>query len=343
MKILYFGTNHAKSIKPLMELDREHQIVGVLEWSPKGSASKEFLRQIYHYGKNFRGGIKTLRSFAKRKNIPHINTQSCPMDTGEFQEKAKELQPELICVSYFGDRIPLNILEIPKYGGINAHGSYLPNYRGAIPWFWQYYHMEKEGGVTIHRLTEREDEGEILLQEKFPIELGLKEEALLHRITELATKLMTKTVREIEQAGKIQGKSKGKQPEEKPTKQSHHGKGQRKKHEETSRNLFKGRCIQRGEKFIDWENWDVKRVYHFLRGTGAMELNPPYLGGFWEVVDYRELKGPSENTPLMAKGLQPGDIEKSKEGYRLICKNGEVRLKSRWSMKDLIRQLLTAR
>ncbi len=317
LNILYFGTNHPKSMKPLYALDQEHQIVGVVEWSPKESAPKRVLRQIYHYGKGLRGEVKTLRSFAKKRKIPHINNHSCPINSIEFEEKIKTLQPDLICVSYFGDRIPLSIIEIPKYGGINAHGSYLPNYRGAIPWFWQFYNMEKEGGVTIHRLTEEEDQGEILLQEKFPIELGLTEDRLLQRITEHTTKLMVETVRGIEKTGKV-------------------GYENQKMKQEAPKNLFKGHCIQRGEKFIHWDNWDVKRVYHFLRGTNAMELEPPYPGGVWEVQDFKKKESICKKEAYRENQPQPGELKKTKEGYRLLCKNGEVLLKYQFSFKALI-------
>jgi len=301
LNILYFGTNHSKSIKPLYALAQEHQIVGVVEWSPKEDTVKKILRQIYHYGKGLRREVKTLRSFAKNRKIPHINTHSCPITSGEFEEKIKNLQPDLICVSNFGERIPLNIIEIPKHGGINAHGSYLPNYRGAIPWFWQYYNMEKEGGVTIHRLSEKEDQGEILLQEKFPIELGLQEEQLLQRITKYTTKLLMETVEEIEQTGGIgsnEGKIIPKEPE----------------------NLFKGRCIQRGEKFIDWNTWEVERVYHFLRGTDAMELDPP----FWEAFGKYRITGKQKNRRKkqhrMLDDHNPVIYEKQKRGIGCFAK-----------------------
>ncbi len=324
MNVLYFGTNHPKSIKPLYALDGKHRIVGVVEWSPKERTSKKVLRQIYHYGKGLLGEDKTLKHFAKKKKIPHINTHSCPIDSIEFEEKIKELQPDLICVSYFGDRIPGKILDIPKYGGINAHGSYLPDYRGAIPWFWQYYNMEKEGGVTVHRLAEKEDQGEILVQEKFPIELGLTEDRLLERITEYSTKLMVETVEKIERTGRI-GQHGGKIDPKDPQK------------------LFKGRCIKRGEKFIDWETWDVERIYHFLRGTAAMELDPPYSGGLWEVQNYQKTKTASEKGTSGETAPKPGELRKTTKGYQLFCKNGEISLKSRFSIKVLLTKVITKR
>ncbi len=311
LKILYFGTNHPKSIKPLQALDQDQQIVGVVEWSPKKSAPKKVLRQIYHYGKGLRGEEKTLGSFAKKRNILHIDTNVCPVNSKVFEERVKSLQPDLICVSYFGDRIPTSVMKASKLGGINAHGSYLPNYRGAIPWFWQYYHMEEEGGVTIHRLTDKQDEGEILVQEKFPIELGLTEERLLQKITDLTVKLMREAVADIEKTGRV-------------------GRGKMTDSEEAPDHLIRGRCIQRKERFIDWETWNVDRVYHFLRGTGAMELNAPYPGGIWNVLGFQRCDPEGK----------PGEIEKRTEGHRLYCKNGIVLLKSRFSMKALVKGLI---
>jgi methionyl-tRNA formyltransferase len=68
--------------------------------------------------------------------------------------------------------IPQNIFDKPQYGTINIHPSLLPQYRGANPWFWIYYYMELKGGVTIHKVNEYEDHGDILVQDSFPITLG---------------------------------------------------------------------------------------------------------------------------------------------------------------------------
>jgi len=96
-----------------------------------------------------------------------------------FYESFKQLgkwidsmQVDLIITYKVPFLLPEYIFTAPKYGSINIHPSLLPRYRGANPWFWIYYYMESESGVTIHKLDKYEDHGDILAQASFPIVLG---------------------------------------------------------------------------------------------------------------------------------------------------------------------------
>ena len=84
-----------------------------------------------------------------------------------------DLQQTDLLISYKLNRIiPESIISSSRYGGINIHPSLLPHYPGINPWFEMYYNMELKGGVTIHKLTERPDAGNILIQSPFDIEKG---------------------------------------------------------------------------------------------------------------------------------------------------------------------------
>ena len=66
----------------------------------------------------------------------------------KFIQVVRDLEPEVIVVVAFGQIIPKEILEMPKYGCINVHASLLPAYRGAAPIQWAVINGDKESGVT---------------------------------------------------------------------------------------------------------------------------------------------------------------------------------------------------
>lgn len=84
-------------------------------------------------------------------------------------EKIREKAPDLIVVAAFGQILPKEILDIPRYGCINIHASLLPEYRGAAPIQQCIVDGKKETGVTIMQMDEGLDTGDILIQRSIPI------------------------------------------------------------------------------------------------------------------------------------------------------------------------------
>jgi methionyl-tRNA formyltransferase len=84
-------------------------------------------------------------------------------------EHLQAWQSDLIVVAAYGKILPSAILELPPHGCINVHASLLPKYRGAAPIQWAIVRGETETGITIMRISERMDAGDILLQKKIPI------------------------------------------------------------------------------------------------------------------------------------------------------------------------------
>lgn len=87
----------------------------------------------------------------------------------EFIEVLKRLSPEIIVVAAYGHILPPAILDLPVHGCINVHASLLPKYRGAAPLHWAVINGEKETGITIMRMDEGMDTGDILLKEAVPV------------------------------------------------------------------------------------------------------------------------------------------------------------------------------
>ncbi|HTY21063.1 MAG TPA: methionyl-tRNA formyltransferase [Geobacteraceae bacterium] len=87
----------------------------------------------------------------------------------EFLEIMRDLRPDLILVTAFGQILPKTLLEIPRFGCINIHASLLPRYRGAAPINWCIINGETETGVTIMQMDEGLDTGDMLLKKSVPI------------------------------------------------------------------------------------------------------------------------------------------------------------------------------
>jgi UDP-4-amino-4-deoxy-L-arabinose formyltransferase/UDP-glucuronic acid dehydrogenase (UDP-4-keto-hexauronic acid decarboxylating) len=84
-------------------------------------------------------------------------------------EKIKELSPDILFSFYYRQLIQREILDIPKAGCLNLHGSLLPKYRGRVPINWVLVNGEQETGVTLHYMTPRADDGDIVAQKKIAI------------------------------------------------------------------------------------------------------------------------------------------------------------------------------
>ncbi|MCX7935461.1 MAG: methionyl-tRNA formyltransferase [Planctomycetota bacterium] len=106
----------------------------------------------------------------------------------------RRLVPDLAVVVAYGHLIPKPWLTIPRLGFINLHASLLPKYRGAAPVPHAILNGETETGVTVFRLNERFDEGDILAQAAEPILPDDTSASLLKRLAVLGAKVLTETV-----------------------------------------------------------------------------------------------------------------------------------------------------
>jgi len=102
---------------------------------------------------------------AQKYNIPVLQ----PKELKAISYKLKAMKPELIIVAAYGQILPKEILEIPKYGCLNVHPSLLPRWRGASPIQYTILNGDKETGVTIILMTEKVDEGDVIAISKFQI------------------------------------------------------------------------------------------------------------------------------------------------------------------------------
>lgn len=116
----------------------------------------------------------------------------------EYVEVVKKLNPDIIIVVAFGQILPKEILDIPKYGCVNVHASLLPKYRGAAPIQWAVIDGEKESGVTTMKMDVGLDTGDMIM--KTVVTLDEKETggSLFDKLAVEGAKLCIETMKAIE-------------------------------------------------------------------------------------------------------------------------------------------------
>lgn len=120
------------------------------------------------------------------------------INSKESIEKLKNINPDIIIVTAYGQILKKEILEMPKYGCINIHASILPKYRGAAPINRAIMDGEKETGITIMQMEEGLDTGDILSIEKINIEANDDSEILHDKLKKIGGELIIKTLKDIE-------------------------------------------------------------------------------------------------------------------------------------------------
>ncbi|WFN35327.1 hypothetical protein L1S32_04185 [Methanogenium sp. S4BF] len=298
-----------QGMSPIMPafLSSKHTIAGIAEDAPRivPSQLKRNLSGLYEKLNN----TENLHSLCKKKNIPYYYLTNENQDL--FASWVRSKNPDIIAVYSMSHLLNENILSIPKCGAVNLHPSLLPSYRGPNPFFWMYYNMEKSGGVTVHFISKGEDNGEIIFQEWYDIPPGSDGPELNNNmIKTIGVPLFLKAIDAIERgdAPKII------QPVHSPT--------------------LRARQILSGEQknIIDWEKWDIERIWHVLRGYAKyMDLiEPPggiYAGQRWDVGEYQK-----DNADDMDKGV----IIKLSDGYCIAGNNGIIQLSVDYRAKNTL-------
>ena len=106
-------------------------------------------------------------NYIKSYNLPEIHAGS--VNSKEFKKALLKLNPDIILVGSWGEKISKEIYDLPKIATINAHPSLLPKYRGPNPYYWVIKNQEQVTGVSFHLIDGDYDTGAILAQEEIKI------------------------------------------------------------------------------------------------------------------------------------------------------------------------------
>ena len=152
-------------------------------------------------GRDLKVQPSPVKKLALRKGLPVLQPETARDQ--EFLEGLRQLQPDLIVVVAYGQILPKDILELPRFGCINVHASLLPKYRGAAPIQWAILNDEAETGVTIMKMDAGLDTGDILAQRVTPIRSEDNSETLHDRLAQMGAELLAQTIPDYA-AGRIQ-------------------------------------------------------------------------------------------------------------------------------------------
>ena len=116
----------------------------------------------------------------------HIRTPQSLKNNNEEESYLTELKPDIILVVAYGQIIPKNFLNIPKYGFLNVHASLLPKWRGAAPIQRSIMNLDRETGISIMKINENLDQGPICNQYSFKILEKMNSEELAEKLSLIA-------------------------------------------------------------------------------------------------------------------------------------------------------------
>jgi len=177
LKIIFCGTPEY-AVPSLEALAKVFEVVAVVAQPDKPSGRGERTISVPVKKVAERLGLKVLQFERIRDNVAEL----------------KKIPHDIIATVAYGQILSKEILEIPKYGVINAHGSLLPKYRGSSPIQWALIKGEKVTGVTIMQTAEGLDNGDIL--KMYPIDISEDDNAgtLFPKLAELSAKALVETL-----------------------------------------------------------------------------------------------------------------------------------------------------
>jgi len=125
---------------------------------------------------------------AERHNIPVYTPES--LKDPQWITLIADAKPDIIFSFYYRKMIPGEILDIPKVGAFNLHGSLLPKFRGRCPVNWVLIAGERETGLTLHYMLEKPDAGDIVARKKIDIDFEDNVYTVYMKMAEAARELM---------------------------------------------------------------------------------------------------------------------------------------------------------
>lgn len=183
MKVVIASSSYvSKPLISLLSSSREHELIGLITNPDKatGRGMNIVANELASWGMS--NGINVLK----------------PEGRDNLKDLIKTLNPEIVITIAYGQIIPEDFLNLPKYGWINVHFSSLPRWRGAAPVQWAILSADKETGVTIFQLDKGMDTGPVYLSESVSIERDETTEMLLTRLSNIGADLAIQSLSKIQ-------------------------------------------------------------------------------------------------------------------------------------------------
>ena len=221
------------------------------------------------------------------------------------------MNPDVICVVAYGKILPKELLDIPRLGCINVHGSLLPQYRGAAPIQWAVLNGDKKTGITTMYMDVGMDTGDMILKEETEIGENETTGELWDRLAEMGGNLLVKTLKLIEE---------GKAPREKQ-----------------GEDFTLAPMLSKEMAKIDWQNKTAEEIKNLVRGLNPIMGAYSFLNGkkikFWRVEKISDEALEAEFPEIReyqykVKRVEPGTVlfSDSKKGLYIKAKEGNIKV-----------------
>ena len=232
-----------------------------------------------------------VKECAIEHNIPFYQPES--LKDGAIADVLEKYNPELIVVVAYGRILPEYVLNYPKYGCINVHGSLLPKYRGASPVQSAIIDGEAETGITVMYMDKGLDTGDMILKKKCAIDIKDNQITLFSKLEKLGTEGLLEAIDLIEE-----------------------GKAEREVQNESESNYASVLTSKTGQ--INWEK-SALEIHNLVIGTYPW----PAAYSYFEGVKYKITE-----TELSDKSGKAGEVLVSnpKEGLIVASGSGAVKI-----------------
>ena len=257
-KVVFMGTPDY-SVPVLKSLIDNYDVIGVVTQPDK------------EVGRGHEVVFSPVKKVAIENNIKVIQ----PVKIRNEYQEVLELNPDIIVTCAYGQIIPREILDYPKYGCINVHASLLPKYRGGAPIHRAIINGEKETGITIMYMAPGMDDGDIISQESVEIRSDETVGELHDTLSNLGAKLLLETLPSVFE-----------------------GTNKRIKQDESKVSF--AYVIKKEDELIDFNDTKVN-IYNKVRG-----LNP--YPGAYTILDNKRIKIYKVSTKENNSNSKPGTI-----------------------------------
>ncbi|MGH7702678.1 MAG: methionyl-tRNA formyltransferase [Gemmatimonadales bacterium] len=293
MRIVFFVNGGALALEPLRAVASRHEVALVIRPRPRRPWWRQWARRAAQaLG---RRPVDDLGDWLRPSGLPVLLVRS-GRDPA-IAVALRRITPDLACIATFPWLLDASLLDQPRLGILNLHPSLLPRHRGPAPYFWTYYHNDRDTGATVHRAVPQADAGPILGREAFSLHRGRPLDLLHEEIARRGAGLMLRAVESLEAGTAVET------PQE-------------------ERLASPAPRVRPGVAMVDYGEWDVERVWHFLAGLCPHYREP--LAHRGRPAGYRRVLGFERGEPMES----PGTLTAEGKSWRLHCQGGFVRLLS---------------
>ena len=272
MKIVFFGSSEIAVPSLARLIESPHDILAVVTRPDRAK------------GRSLKPEPTPVKKKALSKHLNVYQPENLP--DAPAREYLTSLSPDLFVVVSFGEILPESILAIPELYSVNLHPSLLPKYRGAAPINWAIINGDTETGLTVIRMNEKMDAGDIMMQRKVEIRKEDTSQTLSERLSELGAVLLMDTVRFLE-AGQVKFKK------------------------QNDKAATSARLLSKEDGLIDWQR-SASEIHNLARGLVPWPCAYTYLEGKMLKIWKTEVVSPGKNP-------NPGSVVELHEGKVVVA------------------------